>query len=367
MTVSSLISIMLSRFRMTTSDCLGEYETMAGQIFMNPRWNYSGTGMSLLTKIMKRKYPTRDMRQAIRNVISRRQERPALHPSADERPPPTDPDDVLFETQPGTCRGYVPLAVAAWRLGGSGKLTLISRLVVAAHKKPKACTAFLIRSYEHEVPNHEDVISGGSLPIRFAARAATAAPTFFRNLTLDISGPAEGVSYRLADRRRGRVPPGCERQVFTDAGWVLANNPAFLVMQELNAGGKRPRIVLVSVGTAASPDPTGEHFPGYLKAFAQQATDSREADRRMRVLAERDGHTSYFRFDLPDGLPVGTDEWQPRGRGHTTQQTIQAAFETWRTQEEAQSGKEECARQLVQLRRQRCSADRAKWNRYAAS
>lgn len=214
------------------------------------------------------------------------------------------------------------------------------------------------------------------MPVRFAARAATAAPTIFRTLVLDIfrPGPPPGsVTYELVGHkterlgRRERAAPAGDRKRFTDAGWVRLNNPCQRIMdEELDTPGAG-RIILVSVGTADTVRDTSEHLKGVLKGVAQQATDTEQVHGAMVSRSIREPERfSYFRFNLRGGLRVALDEWLPRPSGHVTRRTIREAFETWRSQEESRAQIAECAKLLVHRRKQRVEADRQRWNRYAS-
>jgi hypothetical protein len=87
----SLIAIMLSRFRMTTKDCMKEYEEMSHLIFGNPRW-ISQRNIGI---VRWPKYSAKAMERAFKEVTARRGERPVAE--VDNMPP------SLFPTKTGVC------------------------------------------------------------------------------------------------------------------------------------------------------------------------------------------------------------------------------------------------------------------------
>lgn len=88
---SSLIAIMLVRFRMTVRDCLQEYEEMSNLVFGKPR-PISQRNVGFVTWP---KYDAKAMSNAFKEVTRRRGEK--LDGSTDTHPP------HKFETKTGTC------------------------------------------------------------------------------------------------------------------------------------------------------------------------------------------------------------------------------------------------------------------------
>lgn len=132
-----------------------------------------------------------------------------------------------------------------------------------------------------------------------AARATTAAPTFFKRIAIG--------------------EPGQIKEQFIDAG-IGCNNPADEVLNEsrLIFGDDRPLGVLISLGTGEKLNPSlarssviQNMFPTKLaKVLAKIATDSEKvADEISRRLQHIPNH--YFRFNTRHGMgEITLDEWK---------------------------------------------------------
>ena len=59
-----LITIMLSRFRMTVDDCIKEYKTLGAKVFGNPRRFSKGA-------IIRHKYSSKNFEEVVRDLSSR--------------------------------------------------------------------------------------------------------------------------------------------------------------------------------------------------------------------------------------------------------------------------------------------------------
>lgn len=82
---------MLTTLRMSVDDCLAEYETLAEQVFGNPRRVHHAGKLGILVR--KNKYATTSLENAIKDVMRRRGE--VAH----------DHDDAMqFRTPKGLCR-----------------------------------------------------------------------------------------------------------------------------------------------------------------------------------------------------------------------------------------------------------------------
>jgi hypothetical protein len=87
--MSSLIAIMLGRFRMPVWDCLREYEEMSHSIFGKPRLlSQRNIGIGRLPK-----YSAAALEKAIQAVTAKRRERPLQ-----------STDDITFPSSPGICQ-----------------------------------------------------------------------------------------------------------------------------------------------------------------------------------------------------------------------------------------------------------------------
>ena len=60
-----LISIMLSRFRMSVNDCIDEYKFLGGRVFAHPRLLATGA-------LLWHKFSWKDLEDVIQNVTDRR-------------------------------------------------------------------------------------------------------------------------------------------------------------------------------------------------------------------------------------------------------------------------------------------------------
>lgn len=149
----------------------------------------------------------------------------------------------------------------------------------------------IIRSYE---PSSERSIP---CTIVQAARATTAAPTFFKRAVINDQG---------IDR------------AYLDGG-VVQNNPANVVLQEANRvfGKNRKVSCLVSIGTGklrTNHVPKQGLFDRFIpvdvaRAMAKIATDTEETHQALQHrFNSRPG--IYFRFTVDEGMQdIGMDEW----------------------------------------------------------
>ncbi|KAJ4311622.1 hypothetical protein N0V94_007850 [Neodidymelliopsis sp. IMI 364377] len=177
------------------------------------------------------------------------------------------------------------------------------------------------------------------------ARAATAAPFYFKPLKLEDP----------------KVPK--RRRYFSDGGFGSENNPCYLGIRELqtlhghdshNNGGVG---VVVSIGTArADRSSTSNNL---------SVNNVHEAFEYLKL-------KDYWRFDDNCGLHVKLDEWKPNGwftsgnrSGSTTLATITNAFNAWATQIDNMKALKACASDLVARRRTRIH-NSSRWARYAA-
>jgi hypothetical protein len=90
LTASSLIAIMLGRFRMTVQDCLNEYENMSHKIFGSPRL-ISQRNIGI---VPWPKYNSSAMKKAFKEVTNRRSEQRQQHQQF---------QPVMFPSSAGIC------------------------------------------------------------------------------------------------------------------------------------------------------------------------------------------------------------------------------------------------------------------------
>ena len=171
----------------------------------------------------------------------------------------------------------------------------------------------LLRSYDTRSVNQ---FAGTT--IWQAARATTAAPTFFKRVWIG--------------------PPKLE-EAFIDGG-VGTNNPVRLVIEEAARvfGQDRPVSCVVSLGTGQG-NTIGFNTPGWsqswvptdlIHALEKMATDTERVEQEMEVrFANAPG--VYHRFNVDQGLQnIGMEEWKRLGdvKTHTILYLNQHAVET---------------------------------------
>lgn len=93
LTNSSLIAIMLTRFRMSVDDCMEEYHKLAGDVFGHPRKLH----MINTVIIPRHKYNEKVLETAIKKVARHRSE-------ATSREATSSAGKVRFKTESGICR-----------------------------------------------------------------------------------------------------------------------------------------------------------------------------------------------------------------------------------------------------------------------
>jgi hypothetical protein len=188
--------------------------------------------------------------------------------------------------------------------------------------------------------------SADNMKIWLVARAATAAPMYFKEV-------------------KKQSNDGATKMYFLDGGFGHTNNPTQLGINEIETLHGRGNIgVVLSVGTArANGASGGKSIFKRVKGFADTATDPKiVADH----LQDRD---LYWRLNDSQGINVELDDWKPnslftKSPGKKTLAILQREFWRWASDKKNTDPLEECARELVQRRRKR-SEDVARWERYA--
>lgn len=212
---------------------------------------------------------------------------------------------------------------------------------------------YLMRSYDfqHHTRDPAAFRSAETMPIWKIARAATAAPMYFKELKLVV--PGDG---------------GDSKSYFTDGGFGITNNPTLSAFDEMVSLYSRKNIgAIVSIGTARAHNESRRHFLGRVKTFASVATDPQT----VADIMSNKNLENYWRFNDIDGMDVELDEWKPNGMftkrtpGIETLNKIRDAFNKWFAKSlENSRPLEDCARHLVTRRRAR-TADTSRWQQFA--
>ncbi|PSN65406.1 FabD/lysophospholipase-like protein [Corynespora cassiicola Philippines] len=313
-----LIAIMLSRFRMNIPDCLYEYKTMSSEIFGIPRpMSQRNLGFGWA------KYSTVKMEKAFKNVIHRRCDHNA------------NGKESSFKTVPGTCKAFVTVVRQP-----------TSHPAVAQQEDR-------IRSYHSpNTSNDTDHNQTHIWKTWEAARAATAAPLYFKSFDVEEDGNGQKVLY-------------------FDGAFGAANNPTLHAIEEMRQNGSERSLgVVVSVGTARSPGKSnnGRGFFQQATLFVNRVTDPEIVAEKLMKEKSRD--YDLWRFnDTRKPLDVELDEWKPRNlydksAGHETLGKIENHFCKWASKRKNIREIQRCARALVKRRRLR-TKDIHLWEHYA--
>ena len=195
------------------------------------------------------------------------------------------------------------------------------------------------------------------------ARAATAAPLYFKALRTNNPHDTQGLKY-----------------YFSDGGFGPANNPCLLGIQELERlhgeeGKDNTDVVgvVVSVGTAKA-----DSLPGGVNFFVDTVKELTEAATSANTIADilenqkrSNKLKNYWRFNDLTGLRMELDEWEPNGwftsrkeRGSSTLEAMRNAFNHWALERTNDQAIRACAKELVARRRAR-TADASLWEQYA--
>lgn len=191
------------------------------------------------------------------------------------------------------------------------------------------------------------------------ARVATAAETYFR--------PVE-------DKEEG------EKVTYTDGSFSHSNNPTIEGIEDIRERyGEQSVGIVVSVGTAqpqSSSQIKRRRFPGRRKEWSDTMIDPRLVHHRVKE-ESRDNNFGfpYFRFNAKKDLAlhVSLDEWEPRSRpfkpdlktpGSETRAEMDRRFLEWVRQIAVQDQLDQCAKRLVESRRDRMTRE-AEWERFA--
>lgn len=235
---------------------------------------------------------------------------------------------------------------------------------------------YLIRSYNHEkdkkkhpvldsdcddppqrqmaAPPEVNYGPAESMEIWQVARAATAAPMYFKELRFSQLHGSKGQKY-----------------YFSDGGFGETNNPTDIGLQEIDRlPGKHTIGAIVNIGTArGTADPSHKSVLNVVKRMGAKATDPNIV---ANVMSQK-GLETYWRFNDRRGINVELDEWKPSGwfnragrSGKTSLKTIQDAFHAWACEHDNTEWMKNCAKELVTIRRGRCVKEEAsRWEQFA--
>ncbi|KAI1128946.1 acyl transferase/acyl hydrolase/lysophospholipase [Nemania abortiva] len=344
-----LITILLSRFRMTVDDCLDECKRMAGSVFGHHNLIYS-----LKFGIGGNKFRRDPLERAIKEVIERREERRT-----------EDHSGFLFRTEIDTCRGIV----LATRINDS-RFARSSFLF-------RSYTPFSEKSRQHstwQVDEPQNHLEGSKIVLIKAALAATAAPLYFGSYRCTLSATQIQAAKRVPTRHGTTIfssssvdaEPADKKfeYEFEDAGFSLVNNPCAELEREIkHHHGQEISPILVSIGTAR-PQPRDQR--NYLARVTRRAFagvgDPEPVHDQMRQRSPAAGNC-YFRFNDEQGIAIEMDDWKPKDTGERTLQDMQNKFLAWVHAPEVREKFTTCARTLVDLRRARMTTPR--WERFA--
>ncbi|KAI9666368.1 MAG: hypothetical protein M1821_004304 [Bathelium mastoideum] len=362
----ALIAIMLGRFRMPVSDCLHEYEALAGQIFGKPR-HFPILTTLMTNQTIRSKYSYKTMEKIFKDVAKRREER--FTDGADHHA-------QSFRSAKGLCGTFVTSmrSVPSKAANASSKPVIIrsydnvkrnrtSRSQVESARPSRRSTGGITRSETmrpgrqgHSQRVNSLTIAGEShrWQVWEVARAATAADFFFDPFEIEVQDSPEKVA-------------------FTDGGLDQNNNPVREAVEEVeDLFGPDALGAVVSVGTARGSKPSKHKLIAKIKAMIAEKTNPEVnhgwAETRFAALPE-----NYFRLNDPGALDIELDDWRPRKHwyrrsdrapGSRTFEEIERKFNEWVAQPACAGRFRACAVELVRRRRARTKKD-AEWEYFA--
>ncbi|MCJ1465973.1 hypothetical protein MMC07_004592 [Pseudocyphellaria aurata] len=326
-----LISIMLSRFRMTVDDCIDEYQALGEKVFGHPRPLAWGA-------ILWHKFNAENFERVIRDVTSRHSEARDF--------------EATFPSDEDLCR----TAVYAYADHSGNDM-------------PYTFRTYLPSSRRGTNKNY-----GGAphLPIWQVARATSAAPGKFSPIEIN-----KGSGSNPRDRIR-----------FKDGGFGTNNPTRAAYYDMVDKHGSKSKIGLViSIGAGDTPLNYFASRKGNLsnaianlKAAIKLPSRTLGTHDEMLRLAKKDGEEEsflYYRFGGGETLgELALDEWKSHhftkftgdndSPGCKTIEKIKHCTDNYLKQQEVQDDLDACAELLVRRRRLR-TRDVSKWDRYASA
>lgn len=201
-----------------------------------------------------------------------------------------------------------------------------------------------------------------TLRIPEIARAATAAPFYFKPLKIKSGGK--------------------EVVVYEDGGFGTCNNPTMEAIWEIeNIHGAQSVGVVVSVGTARNDHEEGTGTLQKIRKIGKKATDPETVHSQVERLLESERiDFEYFRLNAPGFLDIALDEWKPKSSrkpfrktqkgssddksGKETLKTMKTKFSEWLRKNKNQEVLQRCAEELVRCRRAR-TLNKFRWEHFA--
>ena len=337
-----LISIMLSRLRMTVDDCIAEYKSLGQKIFGNPRPLAFGA-------ILWHKFDYQVLEAVIRSVVARHCEK-------------SEEYELDFPSEEDLCRTLV--------------------MAYAEHNKTEA--PYLFRTYYAPPPDKDQkktklrqttVRTHGPAPklrIWEISRATSAAPKYFPPIKIKVLAEHSAQGYVR----------------FKDGGFGC-NNPSEEAYHDIvhKHGGFSSKMgPFISIGTGVTPLKLFAEKHGNLPnalanmhAAHKHPTRTLHAHDAMTRLSRRDGDDifPYYRFDGGERLgKVELDEWKGHRFTGITRRSTEPGCKTleemfvataaYLQDRDVNRDLDECARTLVRRRRLR-TRDVSAWDRYASA
>lgn len=337
-----LISIMLSRLRMSVDECIEEYKSLGQRVFGHPR-------PLSLKGLIWHKYNHKVLEEVVRSVTARYKEESEF--------------EVGFPSAEELCRTIV-LAYA--NTASESEVPYIFRTY---RTLPLQLDRSRSMSRQRTFRNQG---SAPGLPIWQIARATSAAPGYFPPIKIQ-SGSSQNPN---------------EVILFKDGGFG-ANNPskeAFGDVVHKHGGLIRNIGPFVSIGTGAHSEPIFAEKPGKLhnlkanfNGAIAHAGRTKSTHDDMAWISNHGGTEffPYFRFEGGEDLgKIPMDEWRSirfatmRGknstRGYKTIDDMDRAMSAYLRRPDVQNDLNELAKILVKRRRLR-SKDGSAWDRYASA
>jgi hypothetical protein len=217
---------------------------------------------------------------------------------------------------------------------------------------------YLLRSYDHE--NRFNLSTEAALPVaNFGpaetmqiwqiARAATAAPFYFREIIFRPAGSNNKIHY-------------------SDGGFGITNNPTAVGIHEIGIQyGDDCVGAVVSIGTAKADSQSGGHNArAHVEQAFEKATNPKEV--HVNVKNQKSKYRYYARLNDEDGLNIPLDDWKPNRfsnkPGSKTVEHITNKFAVWLLDRKNLDQIQLCAKELVSRRIAR-TENRAQWERFA--
>ncbi|KAH6719339.1 acyl transferase/acyl hydrolase/lysophospholipase [Leptodontidium sp. MPI-SDFR-AT-0119] len=342
-----LISIMLSRFRMSVNDCIMEYKTLGGKVFAHPRQLSKGG-------ILWHKFSWKNLNDAIQDVTNRH--------CFDERS-----FGVRFPSDPDFCR----TVVLAYSENGTADAPYLFR-TYETFRRPREGNPPQpgIMRKRSTVPIHNPGASS-DVEIPLVGRATSAAPTYFPPVRIAITDRDGRKEVRFKDGGFGSNNPSPEvyRDVVHKHGGFSKAVSVFVVQQ--GSFGQE--------GWTRAATRIREAY-ATLKAAMRLPVRTKGAHNAMTEYAHHD-NKKVFQYSRFDGGPrLGTvkmDEWKSNRlanmmtlkhtiSGAKTLHDMEDAVAVYLADPQVQDELDECARILVHRRRLRIR-DRSRWDRFASA